>query len=125
MTESQFTQKLLRALREAMFGSTIIKHCNPLTAGVPDFTVTRESDFQSARTTWCEVKLIGRKSNGSGKGMFTPLQFEMAKRLNAWYCVWNEKTKRGYLFLAREAASWQDSPELTFAELVEKMRRMF
>jgi hypothetical protein len=124
MTESQFTQRLLRALRQALPDAVVIKHINPMTAGVPDFSVTRyDSDNH---TTWCEVKLIGRPHTGSAKqGVFMPLQFEMAKRLNAWYCVWNATTKNGYLFLAREAASWTDGPELTFAELVERMRRMF
>lgn len=56
MTESQFTAKLLKRLREheLLSRAVIWKHCNQFTRGVPDFSIT-----VSTRTHWYEVKKFG------------------------------------------------------------------
>lgn len=54
MTESQFTQKLLRALKQhpALREAWIQKHNDRTSAGIPDFSVTR-----NRVTVWYEVKM--------------------------------------------------------------------
>jgi hypothetical protein len=58
MTESAFTSKLLAALRKDPLlkdcGAVIFKHCDRLTAGIPDFSITVKGRY----TTWWEVKVM-------------------------------------------------------------------
>ena len=59
MTESQFTSKLLKALRAhpaLREVAVVVKHCNPYHRGVPDFSVSI-----GPRTLWVEVKEKGEK----------------------------------------------------------------
>lgn len=58
MTESQFTHKLLRALKQhpRLQDAWIQKHSDRVNAGIPDFSITR------GRTTiWAEVKMWPNK----------------------------------------------------------------
>jgi hypothetical protein len=117
VTESDFTRKLLKALRARMPGAVIIKHCNPLTAGVPDFSVTHEGV-----TTWCEVKLT------TNRRIFQPLQLEMLRRLRGYYLIWSPPLRQGYLFRAdeiRPLEAWINETPYTFDELVEQIVRTF
>lgn len=116
MTEAHFTQRLLRALRQAMPDATIFKFNDRTTAGIPDFCIC-----QGGKTTWCEVKLLGPPSV-----MFKPLQLEMLKRLHGIYVVWNPKTKAAYVAVAASCPKdFRSSYPYTFTELVEWFRSAF
>lgn len=120
MTEAEFTsRKLLPALREAMPNAVCLKHCDLMSGGIPDLSVTRFDTGPYARTVWAEVKLTNRPGV-----MFKPLQVEMLKRLGGWYVVWNPRMRWAYLFRADELEKWSDHP-LTFEALIEKMARFF
>jgi hypothetical protein len=122
MTESQFTQRLLKALRRRMPQAVILKHMNPLTAGVPDFSVTRDEQNRFAglqnHTTWCEVKL-------SSGNLFPTLQFETARRMDAWYIIYAPHLRKAWMFKARESDRWSKTEPLSFDELVERCVRFF
>jgi hypothetical protein len=51
VTESQFTQKLLKALRARLPQAVIIKFNDQRTSGIPDVVIVNEG-----RATWLEVK---------------------------------------------------------------------
>lgn len=53
MLEGQFTRELIKRLKRhpALKDAYIVKHVNPFTAGVPDFSVS-----VGIRTLWVEVK---------------------------------------------------------------------
>jgi hypothetical protein len=116
MTESQFTAKLLRALRATGEFEIIWKHNDRVTAGIPDFQTWRSMNW----STCCEVKLIG----SPGK-MFQPLQLETLKRVRGWYLIWNPRIRRGFLFRADDWKEWTKQTPLTFAEIVERIRGEF
>ena len=123
MTESDFTRKLLKALRRRMPQAVILKHINPLTAGVPDFSMTLEEESMTPtdfriRTVWCEVKL-------SSGNLFPPLQFETARRMDAWYIIYSPLLRKAYMFKAREREGWSKTVPLSFDELVERCVRFF
>jgi hypothetical protein len=120
MTESQFTQRLLKALRHRLPQAVILKHMNPLTAGVPDFSVTRDyGKYEGGvRTYWVEVKL-------SSGNLFPPLQFETAKRMDAWYIIYSPLLHKAYMFKAREREGWSKTDPLSFDEMVERCVRFF
>ena len=120
MRESQWTQKLKKALEAALPGSVVLKHNDAITGGIPDLSITSFEAGPYARTTWIEVKLIGAPSV-----MFKPLQCEMLKRLGGWYCVWGPNVRRGWLFRADEREGWHTGQQYTFAELVERICRFF
>ena len=72
-------------------------------------------------------KLIGQPKKQT-RPLFVPLQFEMARRLGAWYCVWNVARRKGYLFRADEEfirGKWQETPEYSFDEIVKRMALLF
>ena len=119
ISESQFTQRLLRVLRQAMPEAAVWKHNDLHTAGYPDFSVTRFDVGPYSKTVWVEVKLVGDTGQ-----MFKPLQVAMLEKVGGWYIVWNPQAKRGYLFRADEREQWSEAP-LTFNELVEKIARFF
>jgi hypothetical protein len=134
MTESQFTSKLLRALRAAMPEATIWKHSDRFTGGIPDFSVTRwhpnTGMIRTNQTSWCEVKLLrnGKHANNHHKAkLFVPLQQETLKRIGGWMLIWSEPQRKGYLFRPDELGDtpWYEVEALGFAELVERIRRTF
>ncbi len=52
MTETQYTGKLLRNIKEVRPGVCILKHSDRFTTGVPDFSITYQG-----QTLWFEAKL--------------------------------------------------------------------
>lgn len=84
MTESQFTCKLLKLLRQAMPDAVVLKHNDAMTSGIPDFSVSL-----AGRTLWVEVKL----STAARNKMFAPLQVEMIYKLRGRYVIYNPKSK--------------------------------
>lgn len=70
MTESQFTQRLLRELRRRMPDAVIFKHNDRTTGGIPDFSIT-----VGGKTTWWEVKVYPNK--------LSTLQMETLRRLGS------------------------------------------
>lgn len=91
MTEAKLTAKLKTALENGLAYAVVIKHCDAITAGVPDMSVT-----WNGRTTWLEIK---RVVNGTlhSKG----IQFLMLSRLavvgSAFYIVFDEKLNRTFM----------------------------
>lgn len=120
MTESQWTQKLRKALCAAMPNAVVIKHNDAITSGIPDLSITSFETGPYARVTWLENKLIGAPSV-----MFRPLQVAMLQKMGGWYCVWSPKLRRGWLFRADEREGWHNGQQYTFSELVEKISRFF
>jgi hypothetical protein len=122
LTEARFTARLLNDVRRARPGAVVWKIADRFTGGIPDFLVCEEG-----RTTFCEVKLLGAPSSRSK--LFVPLQLEMCKRMRAWYIFWSVPLREGYLFRADEmnaSYAWMNFAEpLTYAELVEQIRRTF
>jgi hypothetical protein len=80
MTESQFSSKLLRALRQRMPQAWIQKFNDRISSGIPDAVVVHEG-----RATWLEFKVDYRK--------VTTIQHETLKLLKRGYVVryWKEK----------------------------------
>lgn len=83
MTESQFTARMKKDL-EALTGGHGIKHCDRVTGGIPDLTVTVRGV-----TTWIEVKVEDSRA--------TPLQCWTMRQLGRAVCVtWHGTIKCGY-----------------------------
>jgi hypothetical protein len=83
MTESQFSAKLLRALRQRMPNAIIWKLNDRFTSGIPDAVVVYEG-----RATWLEMKI--------GTNSVTPIQWETLYKLKRGYVVsWNNPIRMG------------------------------
>jgi len=74
LTESQFSAKLLRALRQRLPTAVIWKLNDRFTSGIPDAVVVYKG-----RATWIECKV---KNNP-----LTVIQFETLRRLHRGYLV--------------------------------------
>lgn len=120
-SESQFTSKLLRALRARMPNAVVLKHSDSFSGGIPDFSITNfDSYIAENKTVWIEVKLLGPPSV-----IFKPLQVEMLRRLGGYYLIWDARAKRVYFFSAACTSTTQSKKELTFKQLVEVIAEMF
>jgi hypothetical protein len=89
MLEGQFTRELIKRLRahHALRDAYIVKHANPFTAGVPDFSVS-----VGIRTLWVEVKRHEKNP--------TKLQWHTVNKLkNGAIVVW---------FKGREVFYWAE-----------------
>lgn len=127
MTEPQFTRKLLAELRRRIPRAEIIKHANPYSAGVPDFSITRGN-----RTMWVEVKVTTAPTRPDSRGrkeMFSPLQFERLKRLCGYYLIYSPPLRLAWFFPAEifsseEAAreGWYECQRFTPAALLDKLK---
>jgi hypothetical protein len=82
MTESQFTQRLLRAFRRRMPGAVVVKLNDRFTAGLPDFYIVH-----NGHTTWWEVKL-------TKKNTLRTLQTETLRKHQGAYIFWDRGTKK-------------------------------
>ena len=90
MTETQFTSKLVRAIRERLGpGAIVFKHADGYTAGIPDISISL-----GRNTLWLEAKLVGNPK------FFEPLQLAILEKLDGHYIFWNTKTRLGCRFLA-------------------------
>lgn len=120
MSEAQFTTKLLKRVRELRPTAEVIKHANPFSSGIPDFSVSDSLDAcgTTTKTTWCEVKDIRRK-------IFVPIQLHRLLKLRGWYLVFNPETKLSYLFPASERAEWTKLGNMTFEETARKIAVFF
>ena len=74
MTESQFSAKLLRALRQRMPNAVVWKLNDRFTSGIPDAVVVYEG-----MATWLEMKMK--------HGPLSAIQYETLKRLKRGYVV--------------------------------------
>lgn len=112
MSESQFTSRLIRALRAALPGAFVRKLSDRYTAGLPDFFVVFDG-----RTTWFEVKLAG--------GRIAPLQRETLRLMRrAWFVVWDKNARRGKLMRPMPKCSrepFEISFSVPFSDLVERV----
>ena len=104
MRESEFTTKLLSALRRhpVLASSVIWKLNDRTTAGIPDFLVVF-----NGRTTFWEVKVLPRQ--------LTKLQAYFINRLNAG--AW----RIAFVVRVQESYHWIEDRPLEFAELVEEI----
>lgn len=75
MTESQFTCKLLTALRSQLPEAHIIKFNDRTTGGIPDFCIVH-----NGVTHWFEVKVNNRNP-------CEPLQWETLRRMHGHYII--------------------------------------
>lgn len=120
-SESQFTSKLLKALRARMPNAVVLKHSDSFSGGIPDFSITSFDPYISEkRTAWIEVKLLGPPSV-----MFKPLQVEMLRRLGGAYIIWDVSVKRGYFFSAKDVGATRAEYPLTFRQLIEAIEVLF
>lgn len=88
MTETQFTSKLVRALKDHLGPDFVIfKHADGYTAGIPDISISF-----GQRTLWIEAKL---KNNPK---IFEPLQIAMLRKMDGHYVIWDTKTRLGCRF---------------------------
>ena len=88
MTETQFTGKLVRALRKCLEPNYIVwKHADGYTAGIPDISISWGRD-----TLWIEVKLANNPK------FFEPLQMAILRKLDGHYIIWDTKTRLGCRF---------------------------
>jgi hypothetical protein len=93
VTETQFTSKLTKALREQLEPGYIVwKHADGYTAGIPDISISWGRD-----TLWIEVKLANNPK------LFEPLQMAMLKKLEGHYVIWDTKKRIGYRFHSSSA----------------------
>lgn len=74
MTESQFTQKLRRALQAKMPQAVVWKFADRYTAGIPDLCV-----INNGLSIWFELKV--------GSNRATPLQWHMLKKIKFGFLV--------------------------------------
>lgn len=95
MIESRYTRQLLHALRQRLPEAVVFKHNDLHTAGVPDFSISREG-----RTLWFEAKRanLGAPAVDGLVGvrpatLLTPLQWETLRRLYGFAVVY---TPRGH-----------------------------
>ena len=102
-TESQFTARLLRALRAhpALRDAVIWKHNDRTTRGIPDFSMTI-----NGRTTWWEIKV--------GDNRLTKIQKYFIERLQPVAFV--VRCKCGSLHFLNETA-----PSMDFGFLVDQI----
>ena len=114
MTETQFTGKFVRALREHLGLAFIVwKHADGYSAGIPDISISCSRD-----TMWIEAKLM------SNPKIFEPLQLAILKKLEGHYVIWDAKIKRGCRFRAEDVVSReqvQDRCRYAFNKLVENI----
>jgi hypothetical protein len=113
----------VRELRQNGKTDEVIKHMNPMSSGIPDFSVSTPLPGNTTRTTWCEVKDIK-------KTIFKPIQLHRCLNLNGWYLVvrfdnWNKRERRCYLFPASERAEWAKLEPMTFEETARKIAVFF
>ena len=87
MLEGQFTRELLKRLRShaALRDAYIVKHANPFTAGVPDFSVS-----VGIRTLFVEVKRKGKNP--------TKLQWHTINKLRDGCLVLWYAGREGYIY---------------------------
>jgi hypothetical protein len=113
ISESRFSQRLRKEMRRQIPQAVIFKIHDPITGGIPDFSVTLDR-----RTLWLEIKLATNKPS------FSPLQLETMRRLGrAAYVIWDPKKKLGDCF-------WVESLRhpaccMKFAHLVELLIERF
>jgi hypothetical protein len=81
VTESQFTQKLLKRMRQKFPSGWVVKHNDMRTAGVPDWSVSHD-----IVTCWFESKWVADASNPP-RGTFTALQWSTLYKVNGWYVL--------------------------------------
>lgn len=108
MTESQFSSKLLRALRAAMPQAVIFKISDRFTSGIPDFVVIHEG-----LATWFELKVKNNKP--------TLIQWETLRRLRRGYLVKWHAGYGAYLHVVtsmNEASKFVEGP-FVFSKLIE------
>ena len=113
MTETQFTSKLIKELRQCLPGSFIMKHADGYSAGIPDISISSGRD-----TLWLEAKLT------SNPKIFEPLQFAILEKLHGHYIIWDTKSRRGCKFHAYkifERSEVQERCVLDFHELVQNI----
>lgn len=112
LSESNFTQRLLNALRSSGEFEIIFKLNDRTTSGLPDFIVWRKGI-----ATCYEIKLIGARS-----AMFKPLQLETLKRIGGRYIIHDPRANLSRTFPAADYERWSETPLLDFNKLVEKIR---
>lgn len=84
MTEAFLLSNLLNKLRATLPRAVVIKHCDRMTSGVPDFSVT-----MNGRTSWWETKYACPSFKSQGIQELTLLRLATAGY--ARYIVWEEK----------------------------------
>lgn len=112
MTESQFSAKLLRALRTALPNAVIFKISDRFTSGIPDFVAIHEG-----LATWFELKVKNNKP--------TLIQWETLRRLRRGYLVqWAQTIGMvTHVVATRQAAELSEGP-FKFERLVEHIVRL-
>ena len=112
MLEGAFTRELIKRLRShaALRDAYIVKHANPFTAGVPDFSVS------IGRTTlWCEVKRHHQNP--------TKLQWHTIKKLEDGSAViWFNSDKLAFVYWNDITTDWMTMSELC-AWIARRMAR--
>ena len=109
LSESTFTQRLLRSMRIRMPFAVVLKHNDAVTGGIPDFSVPL-----NGKTSWFEVKLM------SNRLMFRPLQLAMLQRMRGDYVIWDTVKRQGCLLPAIDAPGVCASV-VPYKELVDKI----
>lgn len=111
MIETQFTSKLVKALREGLGPDAIIfKHADGFTAGIPDITVTYRG-----YTMWIEAKLANNPK------IFEPLQLALLRKLDGYYVIWDTKLKKGSFLGVQETSLFKDGLMYNFKDLVTRI----
>jgi hypothetical protein len=110
VTESQFTGRLLIALRQALPGGEVIKHSDRYSTGIPDFSVS-----YGGRTEWFEVKLANNRRP------YEPIQLARLQRLHGWYVIYNTSSRSADVIFAKHAGAGNDvsmAKDIDFPSLV-------